>query len=220
MALTGSAAAAARSAAHPSPAPLGGQTCAGGWGPPGGQRRTPVRQGGAGEEGSGAEQAAERRSRSPQRGTGGGTVSRLVSPARSRLLLAGEGRWRAAALLEGGCWGTGGETRPAATGEVRGDARGAAEAGPLQAGRGAAAGRLQPSPSAGEESGAAGRKGRGWGCCRAAPAGVSASLPVPGVRGSAGVCVLAVGCVRSLPEPGAEPRGGGTSPPSSTELWS
>lgn len=105
MAWRGSAATAARRAAHPSPAPSGGKTCSGGWGPPGGQLRTPVHQGGAGEEGSGAEQAAELRSLSPQRGTAAAPA--LASYARpvlqpdasSRLLRACEGRWRAAALL-------------------------------------------------------------------------------------------------------------------------
>lgn len=132
MAWRGSAATAARSAAHPSPAPSGGKTCSGGWCPPGGQLRTPVRQGGAGEEGSGAEQAAELRSLSPQRGTAAAPAPAwyarpVLQPAASRRrgALAGDGTAR------GGRWGTGGETRPAAALEVRGYARGAMEAGPL-----------------------------------------------------------------------------------------
>lgn len=68
---------------------------------------------------------------------GGSTGSRLVCPARppARCFQPAASRLRGAlaggGTARGGRWGTGSETRPAAALEVRGDARGAMEAGPL-----------------------------------------------------------------------------------------
>lgn len=95
-----------------------------------------------------------------------------------------------------------------------GDARGAVEAAPALPERGGSPGRREESGAAGGEGARLAAQGCTCGrrcesartlCVRA-----GAGLPVPGAL------------VRSLPQPGAEPRGGGsgTSPSSSIELRS